>query len=98
MAAFLPDTRALLLLVLVAPAVLSAASPRALPRGTDAERVIKIEADSQELDFNSNHVLFRKITISQGATRISADEAEGDGPEMKVNDSRWQLRGNVRMT
>jgi lipopolysaccharide transport protein LptA len=100
MAVFLPDSRALLLVLalVTASGTLLAASPRALPKGTNLGRVLNIDAGSWEVDYNSHHLVMRDVTISQGTLSIKAREAEANGPDMSFDGSRWEFRGDVRIT
>lgn len=102
MAVFLPDpgsARALLLAALLLPFALQAASPRAQPRGPNSASVLNLDADSMDIDTNSNRVLLKDVTISQGGMSIRASEAEaeaeGTGP--RIGDSSWEFRGDVRI-
>jgi len=94
-----PDPRALLLaLTLLAPlCVAQAASPRGGPKGPAADRTLTIDADSADVNTQSNHLVLKKVTVSQTGTRIQAREAEGNGPETSFVNSRWEFRGDVRI-
>jgi len=98
MAASLPDLRALLTVAVLAPLVALAASPRSGPRGPAADRTLVIDARSWEVNTNTNHVVMSDVTISQAGLKIQAHQAEGTGPELSFENSRWQFRGNVRLT
>src|SRR5512139_2023318 len=91
-----PDPRALLLAALIPFCVAQAASPRSAPRGA-ADRTLTIDADSADVNTQTNHLVLQKVTVGQGGTRIQASEAEANGPEMSFVNSRWEFRGDVRI-
>lgn len=97
MADSLLSPRALLLAVLLAPAVAIAASPRSLNRGAAAERELTIDAAAADVDINTNHLKLPDVTISQGGTSVKAREAEAEGPDLSFDNSRWEFRGDVRI-
>ncbi len=95
-----PDPRRarLLALALLAPLALAeAASPRAAPKASADDRTLTIDADSADVDTQSNHLVLRGVTISQTGTSIKASEAEATGPDMSFVNSRWNFRGDVRI-
>jgi lipopolysaccharide export system protein LptA len=65
------------------------------PLSINPQRKIKLEAASQELDYKTNTVVFRKVVVSQGATRVQADYARATG--LNFANSRWTFRGNVQI-
>jgi lipopolysaccharide export system protein LptA len=88
----------------------AAATPAALPAPTarsagaaasrkplsiNPQRKINLEAASQELDYKTNTVIFRKVVVSQGATRVQADYARATG--LNFANSRWTFQGNVQI-
>lgn len=97
MAASLPDPRVLLALAALAPLVALAASPRSGPRGPAADRTLVIDARSWVVDTHSNNVVMSDVSIAQAGLKIQAREAEGNGPELSFENSRWEFRGDVRL-
>ncbi len=83
-----------LLLVLVAgghAAVAAQAAARA-PRSAP----ITVDAASTEVDYRSNAILLRDVTITQGDIRVQATEARAAGG-LNFENSRWTFSGNVRI-
>ncbi len=99
MAVSLPELRTLLAALLLAglPPVLDAASPRSAPRTAPGDRALTIDANSWLVDYNSNHLVMKDVTIAQGGISIRASEAEANSPEMSFDGSRWMFRGDVRI-
>jgi lipopolysaccharide transport protein LptA len=60
------------------------------------QQAIALDAQSSEIDYKNNNLLFRKVRIAQGAMAISADQAQATG--LDFEDSRWVFRGNVKIT
>jgi lipopolysaccharide transport protein LptA len=58
-------------------------------------QAIQIEAQSSEMDFKNNNLIYRKVRISQGNTSIAADQAQGSG--LNFDNSHWVFRGNVKI-
>jgi lipopolysaccharide transport protein LptA len=81
--------RSLLVLgcALAAPAVALAQISSTLP--------IKVDAASSEVDYKTNTLVFKDVTISQGTTRVQADHAHATGLEFA--NSKWSFDGNVRI-
>jgi lipopolysaccharide transport protein LptA len=59
------------------------------------QQPIQIEAQSSEMDFKNNNLIYRKVRISQGNTSIAADQAQGSG--LNFDNSHWVFRGNVKI-
>jgi lipopolysaccharide transport protein LptA len=59
------------------------------------QQAIKIEAQSSEMDFKNNNLIYRKVRISQGNTSVAADQAQGSG--LNFDNSHWVFRGNVKI-
>ena len=57
---------------------------------------IKVDAASSEVDYKTNTLVFKDVTISQGATKVQADRAHATGLEFA--NSKWSFDGNVRIT
>jgi lipopolysaccharide transport protein LptA len=71
-----------------APAVLP------LARGSSQEP-IKLDAASSEVDYKTNTVVFKDVTITQGDMRIQAEHAHATG--LNFVNSKWTFEGNVRI-
>jgi len=97
MAVSLPDPRALLTLAVLVPLAALAASPRSAPKGPASDRTLVIDARSWVVDTNTNNVVMSDVSITQAGLKIQAREAEGSGPELSFENSRWEFRGNVRL-
>jgi lipopolysaccharide export system protein LptA len=80
--------------------VLCAAVALALP-GSQADAAqrnlgsVVIDAQSLDLDYKNNNVLYHKVRIAQGAMSVTADQAQTTGAD--VDDSHWTFRGNVKI-
>jgi lipopolysaccharide export system protein LptA len=57
---------------------------------------IKVDAASSEVDYKTNTLVFKDVTITQGTTRVQADRAHATGLEFA--NSKWSFDGNVRIT
>jgi len=55
-----------------------------------------IDAQSVDLDYKNNNVLYHKVRIAQGSMSIVADQGQTTGVE--VDNSRWVFRGGVKIT
>ncbi len=60
------------------------------------QQSISLDAQSSELDYKNNNLLFRKVRIAQGSMAVSADLAQATG--LDFENSRWVFRGNVKIT
>jgi lipopolysaccharide transport protein LptA len=60
------------------------------------QQPISLDAQSSEVDYKANTLIFRRVRISQGELAVEADEATATG--LDFSDSRWQFRGQVRIT
>jgi lipopolysaccharide export system protein LptA len=60
-----------------------------------AQQAINIEAQSTEMDFKNNNLIYRKVRISQGNASVAADQAQGSG--LNFDNSHWVFRGNVKI-
>jgi lipopolysaccharide transport protein LptA len=56
---------------------------------------IKVDAASSEVDYKTNTVVFKDVTISQGPTKVQADHAHATG--LDFANSKWSFDGNVRI-
>jgi lipopolysaccharide transport protein LptA len=59
------------------------------------QQPISLDAASSDIDYPSNRVRFRDVTITQGETTVQAERAEATGLEFA--DSRWEFEGDVRI-
>jgi lipopolysaccharide transport protein LptA len=57
---------------------------------------ISLDAQSSELDYKNNNLIFRKVRITQGNMSVTADQAQATG--LDFENSRWVFRGNVKIT
>jgi len=60
------------------------------------QQAISLDAQSSELDYKNNNLIFRKVRITQGDMSVAADHAQATG--LDFENSRWVFRGNVRIT
>ena len=56
---------------------------------------IALDAQSSELDYCNNVIVFRKVKITQGKMSVEADQAQANG--VNFDNSRWNFRGKVKM-
>jgi lipopolysaccharide transport protein LptA len=61
-----------------------------------AQQDISVDAQSSELDYKNNNLIFRKVRISQGNMSVAADQAQATG--LDFDNSRWVFRGSVKIT
>jgi len=61
-----------------------------------ANEPIKLDAQSSEVDYKNNTLIFRKVRIRQGDLQLEADAATATG--LDFNDSHWHFDGNVHIT
>jgi lipopolysaccharide transport protein LptA len=59
------------------------------------QQAILIEAQSSEMDFKNNNLIYRKVRITQGTMSVAADQAQGSG--LDFDNSHWVFRGNVKI-
>ena len=72
-----------------------AASAQILPK-SDTQLPITLDAQSSDLDYRNNIIVFRKVKITQGKLSVEADQAQANG--VNFDNSRWQFRGKVKIT
>ncbi|MEA3196027.1 MAG: lipopolysaccharide export system protein LptA [Gammaproteobacteria bacterium] len=60
------------------------------------QQSISLDAQSSELDYKNNNLIFRKVRISQGNMSVAAEQAQATG--LDFDNSRWVFRGNVKIT
>ena len=56
---------------------------------------ISLDAQSSEIDYRNNDLVFRKVKITQGTMSISADLAHANG--LDFENSHWVFKGNVKI-
>jgi lipopolysaccharide transport protein LptA len=83
--------RALSLFALVLPA--SAAPAQHVEQ---QQQSILLEAQSFDLDYKNNNMIYHKVRIAQGAMSVAADQAQASGLDFE-NSSHWVFRGNVKI-
>jgi lipopolysaccharide transport protein LptA len=85
--------------LLVAALAVLAAPPGALRAAaaavTASREPIQLDAQSSELDYGNNQLLFRKVKISQGPMSIAADTAHATG--LDFENSHWVFQGAVHI-
>jgi len=81
--------RVLALLALALPPLQAAAAQA-------DQQTISLDAQSSELDYKNNNLVFRKVRIAQGTMSVTADQAQATG--LDFENSRWVFRGNVKIT
>ena len=60
------------------------------------QQAISLDAQSSELDYKNNNLIFRKVRITQGDMSVAADQAQATG--LDFENSHWVFRGNVKIT
>jgi lipopolysaccharide export system protein LptA len=60
------------------------------------EQPLLIEAQSVDLDYKNNNVLYHKVRIAQGTMSVAADQAQTTGAD--VANSHWVFRGSVKIS
>ncbi len=83
------------ILRIVALAALALAAPSARPAAVE-QQAISLDAQSSELDYKNNNLIFRKVRITQGSMSVAADQAQATG--LDFENSRWVFRGNVKIS
>jgi len=78
---------AVLTAVLAQPATAAPPPQQQLP--------ILLDAQSSELNYGSNELVFRKVKIAQGTMSVAADQAHATG--LDFEDSHWVFQGGVRI-
>jgi lipopolysaccharide export system protein LptA len=57
---------------------------------------IALDAQSSELDYKNNNLVFHKVRIAQGNMSVAADQAQATG--LDFENSHWVFRGAVKIT
>jgi lipopolysaccharide export system protein LptA len=60
------------------------------------QQPLVIDAQSLDLDYKNNNVLYHKVRIAQGNMSVTADQAQTTGVD--VDNSHWVFRGNVKIS
>ncbi len=82
-------------LLALAWVALALPASRAWPTPVEQQTIL-LDAQSIEMDFKNNNLLYRKVRISQGNMAVTADQAQTTG--LDFDDSHWVFRGNVKIT
>src|ERR1700675_3837002 len=72
------------------------ASSQAIAAAHMEQQAISLDAQSSELDYKNNNLLFHKVRITQGNMSVAADQAQATG--LDFENSHWVFRGNVKIT
>jgi lipopolysaccharide transport protein LptA len=80
--------------LLLACALPSAHAQSGLPAG-NAEQPIDLQAASSDFDYRNNSLLFKRVTITQGALQVTAQQASATG--LDFDNSEWLLQGDVQI-
>src|ERR1700692_4584569 len=84
-------------LALLASALLALALPASAAVAAKVEQqTIVLDAQSSEMDYKNNNLIFRKVRITQGNMSVAADQAQATG--LDFENSHWVFRGNVKIT
>ncbi len=76
----------------------AAAQPRSRARSakvSPSQPPISLDAQSSEIDYRNNDLIFRKVKISQGTMSVEADLAHATG--LDFENSHWIFRGHVKI-
>src|SRR5579863_9661803 len=60
------------------------------------QQTILLDAQSIDMDFKNNNLIYHKVRISQANMAVTADQAQTTG--LDFDDSHWVFRGNVKIT
>jgi lipopolysaccharide transport protein LptA len=60
------------------------------------QQPLVIDAQSLDLDYKNNNVLYHKVRIAQGNMSVAADQAQTTGVD--TDNSHWVFRGNVKIS
>jgi len=72
------------------------AGPAPADPASDTQLPISLDAQSSDLDYRNNIIVFRKVKITQGKMSVEADQAQANG--VNFDNSRWNFRGKVRIS
>jgi lipopolysaccharide export system protein LptA len=82
-------------LKVIALCALALPATRALAAHVE-QQSISLDAQSSELDYKNNNLVFRKVRIAQGNMSVSADLAQATG--LDFENSHWVFHGTVKIT
>jgi lipopolysaccharide transport protein LptA len=82
-------------IVLLALSALALPGSRARAEHMEQQN-ISLDAQSSELDYKNNNLVFHKVRIAQGGMSVAADQAQATG--LDFENARWVFRGNVKIT
>ena len=89
------NLKALALLVLALPGAQALAARM-------EQQTIFLDAQSFDLDYKNNTMIYHKVRIAEGAMSLTADQAQTTGStestRLDFDNSRWVFRGNVKIT
>ena len=93
----LPDLRAAALFagLLLLPALVQSASPRAVAGGSVPSDEYVLDGRDMRIDTRANQMRVSDVTITQGGIRVHATEAMAQGEKQSFNSSRWEFTGDV---
>jgi lipopolysaccharide transport protein LptA len=81
----------------LASALLALALPATATAAAKVEQqTIVLDAQSSEMDYKNNNLIFRKVRITQGNMSVAADQAQATG--LDFENSHWVFRGTVKIT
>jgi lipopolysaccharide transport protein LptA len=83
------------MIVLLALSALALPGSRARAEHMEQQN-ISLDAQSSELDYKNNNLVFHKVRIAQGTMSVAADQAQATG--LDFENARWVFRGNVKIT
>jgi lipopolysaccharide transport protein LptA len=67
-----------------------------------AQQTIYLDAQSFDLDYKNNSMIYHKVRIAEGTMSVTADQAQTTGStestRLDFDNSRWVFRGNVKIT
>jgi lipopolysaccharide export system protein LptA len=75
---------------------LALATTQAVAAAHVEQQAISLDAQSSELDYKNNNLIFRKVRIAQGNMSVSAEQAQATG--LDFENSRWVFHGSVKIT
>jgi lipopolysaccharide transport protein LptA len=82
---------------LKALAMFALALPPSLAIAVQVEQLpITLDAQSSDLDYKNNNLIFRKVRITQGNMSVAADQAQATG--LDFENSHWVFHGSVKIT
>jgi lipopolysaccharide transport protein LptA len=60
------------------------------------QQSILLQAQSFDLDYKNNNMIYHKVRIAQGAMSVTADQAQATGLDFETS-SHWVFHGNVKI-